>query len=129
MRKTINIIFIILFLIAICSTEQILANKYLSEMQTKVTALNEYFLSVDDIADTKLINDTNSLNEYWTKKEEILCNFVNHKDIEDIGIELNKMQTATKNNDKDAYNESLKLLFFYINAYHHVIGISLQNIF
>ena len=129
MRKLINVIIIILFLVGICLTEQILADKYLNEMQEKMTTLNEYFISIEDIADTKLINDTNAINEFWTKKEEILCNFVNHKDIEDIGVELNKMQTATKNNDKNAYSESLKLIFFYLSAYRHVIGISIQNIF
>ncbi|MBO4412969.1 MAG: DUF4363 family protein [Clostridia bacterium] len=129
MRKILNVVFIILFLVAICVTEQILANKYLGEMKTKMDALNKYFISIENIADTKLINDTNQVTEFWTKKEEILCNFVNHKDIEDIGVELNKMQSAIKNNDKNAYSESLKLIFFYLNAYRHVIGISIQNIF
>lgn len=127
--KVLNVIVIILFLIGICLTEQLLANKYLNEMKEKMTSLNNYFISVNNLADTKLINDTNAIEEFWTKKEEVLCNFVNHKDIEDIGVELNKMQSAIKNDDKDAYTESLKLIFFYINSYRHVIGISIQNIF
>lgn len=129
MKKAINITIIILLLIGICVLEQVLADKYLAEVEKRVDSIYTTFLSVDDINNTQLISQTNELEEYWTNKESILCNFVNHKDIEDIGVEINKMQTATKDNNKDQYYESLKLVKFYLKGYKHVIGISIQNIF
>lgn len=129
MKKAINITIIILLLIGICVLEQVLADKYLAEVESRVDSIYTTFLSVDDINNTQLISQTNELEEYWTNKESILCNFVNHKDIEDIGVEINKMQTATKDNNKDQYYESLKLVKFYLKGYKHVIGISIQNIF
>lgn len=129
MKKFINITIIILLLIAVCVVEQVLADKYLAEVEKRVDNIYENFISLDGINDTKLIAQTNELEEYWTAKESVLCNFVNHKDIEDIGVEINKMQTATKDNNKDQYYESLKLVKFYLKGYKHVIGISIQNIF
>ena len=129
MKKFINITIIILLLIAVCVVEQVLADKYLAEVEKRVDTIYENFIALDDINNTKLIAQTNELEEYWTAKESVLCNFVNHKDIEDIGVEINKMQTATKDNNKDQYYESLKLVKFYLKGYKHVIGISIQNIF
>ncbi len=129
MKKFINITIIILLLIAVCVVEQVLADKYLAEVEARVNTIYENFIALDDINDTKLIAQTNELEEYWTAKESVLCNFVNHKDIEDIGVEINKMQTATKDSNKDQYYESLKLVKFYLKGYKHVIGISIQNIF
>lgn len=129
MKKFINITIIILLLIAVCVVEQVLADKYLAEVEIRVDKIYENFIALDNINDTKLIAQTNELEEYWTAKESVLCNFVNHKDIEDIGVEINKMQTATKNSNKEQYYESLKLVKFYLMGYKHVIGISIQNIF
>lgn len=129
MKKFINITIIILLLIAVCVVEQVLADKYLAEVEARVDTIYENFIALDDINDTKLIAQTNELEEYWTAKESVLCNFVNHKDIEDIGVEINKMQTATNNSNKEQYYESLKLVKFYLMGYKHVIGISIQNIF
>lgn len=129
MKKVINISIIILILVAICVTEQVLADKYLGEVENRVDKIYENFIALDDINNTMLISQTNELEEYWTAKESVLCNFVNHKDIEDIGVEINRMQTATKDNNKDQYYESLKLVKFYLMGYKHVIGISIQNIF
>ena len=129
MKKFINITIIILLLIAVCIVEQVLADKYLAEVEARVDTIYENFITLADINDTKLIAQTNELEEYWTAKESVLCNFVNHKDIEDIGVEINKMQTATKDSNKDQYYESLKLVKFYLKGYKHVIGISIQNIF
>ncbi len=69
------------------------------------------------------------LESYWQAKESIICTFVNHKEIEDVGIEINKLQTAVKQNNREAFIESLNLIFFYLDGYEHVIGINLQSIF
>lgn len=129
MRKAINISIIVLFLIAICTVEQILAQNYLNGVQTRIEDISYEYLSSEEIKETKLISKTNELENYWTSKESVLCNFVNHKDIEDIGIEINKMQSAIKENNKEQFAQSIDLIKFYLKGYQHVIGISIQNIF
>ena len=46
-----------------------------------------------------------------------------------IGIEINKMQSAIKENNKEQFAQSIDLIKFYLKGYQHVIGISIQNIF
>lgn len=129
MKKAINIGIIVLFLIAICAVEQVLSTNYLKDVETRVDKIYETFASLEDIRNTKLISEMSELENFWTRKESVLCNFVNHKDIEEIGVEINKLHSAITQNDKNQFAQSLNLIKFYLDAYTHVLGISVQNAF
>lgn len=127
-RKILHISIIILIVLGICITEQILAQGYFNEINKKVKNLEIVLSSVQEL-NNDIAYYTDDLKTYWTKKENVLCTFVNHKDINDVGIEIEKMQTAISNNDTNQYYESLSLISFYIRGYQHLVGINLQNIF
>ncbi len=129
MKKAIHIIIIIAFLIAICTIEQIMAQAYLKEAKKQVENLISISSQSFNEKTDELMFYTNELEKYWTEKENILCTFVNHREIEDIGIEISKLQTAIKNNEQKIYVESINLILFYIISYQHVIGINAQSIF
>ena len=129
MKKAIHIIIIIAFLIAICTIEQIMAQAYLKEAKKQVENLISISSQPFNEKTDELMFYTNELEKYWTEKENILCTFVNHREIEDIGIEISKLQTAIKNNEQKIYVESINLILFYIISYQHVIGINAQSIF
>ena len=129
MKKAIHIIIIIAFLIAICTIEQIMAQAYLKEAKKQVENLISISSQPFNEKTDELMFYTNELEKYWTEKENILCTFVNHREIEDIGIEISKLQTAIKNNEQKIYVESINLILYYIISYQHVIGINAQSIF
>lgn len=129
MKKAIHIILIVLGLIALCTVEQIIAEKYLNDVQEKVDNLYTEFLAAENIINTKLIANTNQLADFWKEKENVLCTFVNHKDIEEIGEEITKLQSSVKNNNSEQYLQSIDLIKFYLQGYKHIIGISIQNVF
>lgn len=129
MKKAIHIIIIIAFLIAICTIEQIMAQAYLKEAKKQVENLISISSQSFNEKTDELMFYTNELEKYWTEKENILCTFVNHREIEDIGIEISKLQTAIKNNEQKIYVESINLILYYIISYQHVIGINAQSIF
>ena len=86
MKKAIHIIVIILFLILICTFEQVLTQSFLKETNIKIENLI-YISNKGFNENIQEINDlTLNLDDYWTKKENILCTFVNHKEIEEIGL-------------------------------------------
>ena len=68
MKKFINITIIILLLIAVCAVEQVLADKYLAEVEARVDTIYENFIALDDINNTKLIAQTNLKNIGQQKK-------------------------------------------------------------
>ena len=82
-----------------------------------------------DVNTEEIISRTNDLEDYWTKKESVLCTFINHKEIEDIGVEISKLKSAIKENEKHVFIESLNLISFYLKSNEHMIGINAQNIF
>ena len=129
MKKAIHISIIILFLIGICITEQILYQKYFEETTKKVEELRLVAETSTDVNTEDIISRTNDLENYWTKKESVLCTFINHKEIEDIGVEISKLKSAIKENEKHVLVESLNLISFYLKSYEHMIGINAQNIF
>lgn len=129
MKKAIHISIIILFLVAICLTEQLLYKKYFNETSKKVENLRVIAETSTDINTQEIIDLTNDLENYWTKKESVLCTFINHKDIEDIGVEINKLKSAIKENEKQIFVESINLISFFLESYEHMIGINAQNIF
>lgn len=129
MKKAIHISIIILFLVAICLTEQLLYKKYFNETSKKVENLRVVAETSTDINTQEIIDLTNDLENYWTKKESVLCTFINHKDIEDIGVEINKLKSAIKENEKQIFVESINLISFFLESYEHMIGINAQNIF
>ncbi|MGN0748819.1 MAG: DUF4363 family protein [Christensenellales bacterium] len=129
MKKAIHISIIILFLIGICITEQILYQKYFEETTKRVEELRLVTETSTDINTEEIISRTNDLEDYWTKKESVLCTFINHKEIEDIGVEISKLKSAIKENEKHVFVESLNLISFYLKSYEHMIGINAQNIF
>ena len=104
MKKAIHIIIIIAFLIAICTIEQIMAQAYLKEAKKQVENLISISSQPFNEKTDELMFYTNELEKYWTEKENILCTFVNHREIEDIGIEISKLQTAIKNNEQKTKN-------------------------
>ncbi len=129
MKKAIHISIIILFLIGICITEQLLYQKYFDETTKKVENLRVIAETSTDINTQEIIDLTNDLEDYWTKKESVLCTFINHKDIEDIGVEISKLKSAIKENEKQIFVESINLISFFLESYEHMIGINAQNIF
>ena len=130
MKKAIHIGIIILFLIAICSTEQILAQTYLKETKEKATEILEIFEN-NETEDLKSILETktNELDKFWKQKENVLCSFINHTEIEEIGVEITKLKSALEENEKHVYLESLLQIHYYLYAYQHVIGINMQSLF
>ena len=129
MKRLVGIIFIAIFLIGVCVTEEILVKNTLAEMNKQGNSLFEYVTALDNINTEEVLNKTRELNTYWLKYEDALCFFVNHKDMHEMGNELIKMISYAKNNIKEEYTTSLELVISYSNNFHHIMGVSLENIF
>ncbi len=129
MKKVIHICLIIVFLFAICLTEQLIINNCLEKTNNLVNNLKNIVETTENVNTNLIINKTNELKEFWTNQERILCTFINHKEIEDIGVEINNLESAIKENQRFDYIESINLISFFVKSYEHIIGINLQSIF
>ncbi len=129
MKKAIHIAIIILFLIGMCATEQIISQTYLNDTKGKVDELFEISSLSETVNTEEISAKTNELEEFWRKRESVLCTFINHREIEEIGVEISKLKSAVKEDEKHVYLESIMLIQFYLKSYQHVLGINFQSIF
>lgn len=129
MKKLLCIMIITAFLVGCCITEEILVKKTLAEIDKQGNELYFYAQSLDNLNNNELLTKTRELNNYWLKYEDALCFFVNHKDMHEMGNELIKMISYAKNNIKEEYLTSLELVIYYSSTFHHIMGVSFENIF
>lgn len=129
MKKIINIAIIILILVGFCTAEQIITQKFYKETKAQVETIREISLQNEDVNTTLLEEKARFLEKEWSKKESFLWTFISHKEVRDIGVEISKLISAIKENNRETFTESLDLISFYIEMYSSLSGINLQNIF
>ena len=129
MKRVFCIIVISIFLIGACITEEILVKNTLSQINDMGNELLLLAQTETNLNNDLILDKTRNLNEFWLKYEDALCFFVNHKDMHEMGNEIIKMISYAKNNIKEEYTTSLELVIYYSNTFHHIMGVSLENIF
>ena len=129
MKRLVSIIIICLFLIGICTFEEILVNTTLDKLHNKSTYMYELYQKSDSANTKELIELTQDLNDYWTKRENALCFFINHKDMHEMGNEITRLISYSKFNLKEEFEASLLLIIYYSEEFHHIMGVSVENIF
>lgn len=129
MKKLLCIIIISIFLVGVCITEEILVKTTLTEINNQGNELYALVQNASNLNTPEVLSATRKLNDFWLANEDALCFFVNHKDMHEMGNELIKMISYAKNNIKEEYTTSLELVIYYSSTFHHIMGVSLENIF
>ena len=124
----INFAVILLLIIAICVVEEVIVSNSLSEMHTRVLAIEKVVEEKDDLLNMDVVMEIENLEYVWTRDEEKLCYLVNHKNIQEIGQEIAKLKLYIADNDIPAFKVSLELIKFYCHSYLHFMGASLHNV-
>ena len=128
MKRGVCITIIVVFLALVCVLEQILVSVTLDNLEQKTQALIKVVYEYENINNNDILIKTNELNSFWEEHENLLCFFINHKDMQEMGTELKKMQTYIETNNSDEYLTSLNLVIYYTDTFNHIMGLSLQNL-
>ncbi len=131
MRKSviISIIVITLFLIGICIYEDVAVTDGLKQVNENCMAIEELIENIeDDIKTMQVVMAVENLEYEWLKSEARMCYLVNHKNIQEIGVEISKLQGFLENNELNDFKSSLDAIKFYSHSYLHFMGASLHNI-
>ena len=130
MKTRITIIILLaLGLIGMVIAEQLYVADTLKYMQTETDQIKTAIFENDDINSTFLIEKINALDENWKKRENILCFIVNHKDMEKVGEQIEKLKVLIPQNKKEEAEYEAQLLVYYVDGYEHFIAVTFQNIF
>ena len=128
MRK-IAMLVLLLVLVGIIVWEQLSVNSYLNEIKDITDRLTIMVSENEQINTTEILEQVDNLEDVWNKHESILCLLANHKDMQELSVEIARMRACVSVNQFEDFKASLSIIIYFSEAYHHFMGISLQNIF
>ena len=130
MRKSviISIIAIFIFLIGICIYEDLVVSGGVRKVNEDCMAIEELVEGMDDIKTMEVVMAVENLEYNWQINEGKMCYLVNHKNIQEIGVEISKLKGFLENNELNDFKSSLDAIKFYSHSYLHFMGASVHNI-
>lgn len=123
------ILSILLVLIGLVVAEQIYVSHVINFMKTETQLIKQEIFENEDINNEFLIEKINTLDEKWKQHENILCLVVNHKDMEKVGEQIQKLLVLIPQNKKEEAEYEAQLLTYFVDGYEHFISVTFQNIF
>lgn len=125
-RIMIGLIF--LFLIGISVGEEIVVSRGLEKAMNDCLYIESISDELDDIRNMDIALAVSDLEYRWTNSESDMCYLVNHKNIQEIGLEISKLKVYQKENDVKEFRASLEAIKFYSQSYLHFMGASIHNV-
>lgn len=126
--KIISIVSIVLILIALCVLEDRLVvgsldtvKKYCYEIETVAEANG-------GIVNGEVAGLVDNLEYSWKQNESSLCFLVNHKSIEQLGVEIVRLKTYIDEEEQIEFFTSLEIIKHYVENFQHFMGASFHNI-
>ena len=128
MKKAIHIVIIILIIFGFCLSEQLVANKLYNATKKQIEVIADLSNSWENNLE-KITVESQKLENMWKKRTMILWTFISHKELKELGVEINRLKSSAEENNSDLFYESLNLVFYYLDNYQTLTEINLQNIF
>ncbi len=125
-RIVIFLIFVLLVLF--CVLEERLATSALQTLQDDCARIEQLSLQKDNLHNIGLTLAVDTLEYNWTVNESNLCYLVNHKSIQEVGVEISKLKVYQSENDIKEFRASLEAVKFYAHSYKHFMGANLHNV-
>ncbi len=126
--QTLSILLILLLLVTICVAEDKLVSNALLTIQEYVYEIESAVLKNDGIRNSEVNSLVENLEEKWFNAERNMCYVVNHKSIQEIGVEIVKLKTYIEENDPTEFAVSLELIKLYFEQYQHFMSANFKNI-
>ncbi len=126
--QLVSIFVILALLITICAVEDKLVSDALSSVSEYCYQIENAMLENDGIKNNDVNSLVENLEESWLSNERSLCYVVNHKSIQEIGVEIIKLKTYIEEDDIKEFSVSLELIKLYSEQYNHFMGANFKNI-
>lgn len=122
-----NIIVFILFIVLLGGV--ILEQNYIDAsyiMMEKETVVLNQNLEDENLDASK--QKIKQINSFWKDREVVLSLFADYRDIEQIGKQINLINSHLENGDFELAKVEAKLLEHIISTYHNTVSFDWQNI-
>lgn len=111
----------------LCIWDSIHTTNVLNKMEEESSRIYNVIIS-SDLNTTNLTNDVENLNDYWTKKMDILSISISRKDLQPISDYLQYLCAAIFNNNQDEAVTYSRLLAYNVEGLQEATQISHINL-
>lgn len=126
--QLVSILVILAILITVCVVEDDLVSSSLSLVDEYCYEIEVAISENDGIKNSDVCTLVDNLEYSWFANEWKLCYVVNHKSIQEIGVEISRLKSYIEEGDEKEFRASLELIKLYREQYEHFMGASLHNI-
>ena len=126
--QLVSILVILAILITVCVVEDSLVASSLSLVDEYCYEIEVAISENDGIKNSDVCTLVDNLEYSWFANEWKLCYVVNHKSIQEIGVEISRLKSYIEEGDEKEFRASLELIKLYREQYEHFMGASLHNI-
>ena len=126
--QLVSILVILAILITVCVVENSLVSSSLSLVDDYCYEIEVAIEENDGIKNSDVCTLVDNLEYSWFANEWKLCYVVNHKSIQEIGVEISRLKSYIEEGDEKEFRASLELIKLYREQYEHFMGASLHNI-
>lgn len=126
--KLISVLCIFGVLIGICVVEDRLVVSSLKQVKDYCYQIEVEVENKGGIIDGEVSSLVDNLEYWWSQKERQLCFMVNHKSIEQLGIEIVRLKTYIDEDELTEFCVSLEIIKHYVDSFQHFMGASFHNI-
>ena len=119
---------IFVFLIGISVAGEIIIDNGLTQAMNDCLYLENISQNQQDLRLQKIALAVDDLEYHWKENESKMCFLVNHKNIQEIGLEISKMKVYQQENDVKEFKACLDAVKFYSQSYLHFMGANLHNV-
>lgn len=126
--KIVSIALIFFALVGVCVYEDRLVVNTFSKVLDYCLEIENTATQKNTIVDGDVTALVDNLEYCWEVGESALCFLVNHKSIEQMGIEIVRLKTYIQEEEEIEFFVSLKLIEHYVESFQHFMGASFHNI-
>lgn len=126
--QLVSILILLAVLIAVCVVEDDLVSSSLSLVDDYCYEIEVAIEENDGIKNSDVCTLVDNLEYSWFANEWKLCYVVNHKSIQEIGVEISRLKSYIEEGDEKEFRASLELIKLYREQYEHFMGASFHNV-
>lgn len=126
--QIISVVLIFGLLISICAIEDKLVRDALLNVEEYCYQIENAVQINGGIRNSEVNGLVENLEDKWFQDERNLCYVVNHKSIQEIGVEIIKLKSYIEEDDIKEFTVSLNLIKLYSEQYNHFMGANFKNI-
>ncbi|MBP3619301.1 MAG: DUF4363 family protein [Clostridia bacterium] len=126
--KYFSLAVVLFLLIGISVVEDRLVVSSLKEVKRICYEIESVAEENGGIVNGEVASLVDNLEYSWTKNESKLCFLVNHKSIEQLGIEIVRLKTYIDEEEEIEFFVSLEIIKHYVETFQHFMGASFHNI-